>query len=207
MQGSDFATRLRATRSAAGDHGIDAILVTPGPDLTYLVGYEAIPLERLTRLVIPVDGDPVLAAPRLELLAAQASGAGALGMPIHTSTDTDDPYALVRSIIPAPAGSASTTTCGPRRCSPCGPRCWTPSRYRRRGPVGPADAQGLRGASRRWSSPGRRSTACTSGCRGSVRSHRARGRCRHRGGDPRRGTRHGRLRHRGERTERRQPAP
>lgn len=100
MQGSDFATRLRATRSAAGDHGIDAILVTPGPDLTYLVGYEAIPLERLTCLVIPVDGDPVLVAPRLELLAAQASGAGALGMPIHTWTDTDDPYALVRSIIP-----------------------------------------------------------------------------------------------------------
>ena len=46
--------------------GIDALLCSVGPDLPYLTGYEAVPLERLTMLVVPRDGEAVLVVPRLE---------------------------------------------------------------------------------------------------------------------------------------------
>ena len=65
----------------------------------------------------------MLVAPRLEVLAAQASPVGALGMPIRDWGDLDDPYALVASLVPGARGWRSTTTCGPRRCWRCAPRC------------------------------------------------------------------------------------
>ena len=37
-----------------------------GADLPYFTGYEAMPLERLTMLVVPRDGDATLVVPRLE---------------------------------------------------------------------------------------------------------------------------------------------
>ncbi len=48
------------------DLGIDALCVSVGPDLPYLTGYEAMPLERLTMLVVPRDHDATLVVPRLE---------------------------------------------------------------------------------------------------------------------------------------------
>ncbi len=50
--------------------------------------------------VVPAAGEPSLVAPRLEMLAAQASPVGTLGLPIHPWGDLDDPYALVRSLVP-----------------------------------------------------------------------------------------------------------
>lgn len=96
--GYDYRARLLGVQRAAGLAGIDAVLVTPGPDLRYLIGYDAVPLERLTCLVVPADGDPVLVVPGLEELAAQASPAGSLGLPILTWGETDDPCALVASV-------------------------------------------------------------------------------------------------------------
>lgn len=98
MHGGDHGARLAAIQQQATRIGIDAVLVTPGPDLRYLVGYDAVPLERLTCLVIPSSGDPLLVAPRLEVLAAQASPVGALGMGIRDWGELDDPYALVASL-------------------------------------------------------------------------------------------------------------
>src|SRR5437879_1423897 len=65
----------RATRAAATG-GVDALFLTPGADLRYLTGYDALPLERLTCLVLPARGDPVLVVPRLEHAAPEASDAG-----------------------------------------------------------------------------------------------------------------------------------
>ena len=42
------------------------LLITPSPDYAYLLGYSAPALERLTCLVLPVEGAPVLVLPRLE---------------------------------------------------------------------------------------------------------------------------------------------
>src|ERR1039457_6059259 len=74
------AARLADAAAAAGRAGLDALLLTPGPDLRYVVGYDAHALERLACLAIPAGGDPFLVVPRLELPAAQASVSGRLGL-------------------------------------------------------------------------------------------------------------------------------
>jgi Xaa-Pro aminopeptidase len=89
------ADRLEAVRAAVRAAGLDAVLLTPGPDLRYVVGYDAKQLERLTCLAVPADGDPALYVPRLELPAAQASPAGALGLEIIPWEETADPFRLV----------------------------------------------------------------------------------------------------------------
>jgi Xaa-Pro aminopeptidase len=48
------------------EQGIDATLLSVGADLPYFTGYEAMPLERLTMLVVPRDALPTLVVPRLE---------------------------------------------------------------------------------------------------------------------------------------------
>ena len=45
---------------------IDALLLSLGADLPWLTGYEAMPLERLTMLVVPADAGATLVVPRLE---------------------------------------------------------------------------------------------------------------------------------------------
>ena len=92
--------RLSHARKAAAEAGLDALLVTPGPDLRWLTGYDALPLERLTCLVVPADGDPFLVAPGLEVPAVLASPAGALGIDVVGWGETDDPYAAITSRLP-----------------------------------------------------------------------------------------------------------
>ncbi|MGH3164536.1 MAG: M24 family metallopeptidase, partial [Trebonia sp.] len=72
------AERLTQVAEAARARGLSALLLTPGPDLRYVTGYDAHQLERLTCLVVPAEGDPFLVVPRLELKAVQASPAGGL---------------------------------------------------------------------------------------------------------------------------------
>ena len=48
------------------EQGIDTLLLSVGHDLPYLTGYTAMPLERLTMLVVPRDGDATMIIPRLE---------------------------------------------------------------------------------------------------------------------------------------------
>ena len=61
-----FAERVARTRTRMADLGVEVLLLSVGPDLPYLTGYEAMPLERLTMLVLPRDGDATLVVPRLE---------------------------------------------------------------------------------------------------------------------------------------------
>jgi Xaa-Pro aminopeptidase len=58
--------RLDRVRRRMADLEVDALLLSLGADLPWLAGYEAMPLERLTMLVVPVDGDAALVVPRLE---------------------------------------------------------------------------------------------------------------------------------------------
>ncbi|RBQ18923.1 aminopeptidase P family protein [Spongiactinospora rosea] len=87
--------RLAAAQEATRRAGIDALLLTPGPDLRYITGYEALPLERLTCLVVPAAGDAFLMVPRLELPAAEHSPASRLGVEFVAWEETDDPFAHV----------------------------------------------------------------------------------------------------------------
>ena len=62
----DFAARCDRARALMEQRGIDALVVSVGSDLPYLTGYEAMPSERLTMLVLPRLGAPTLVVPRLE---------------------------------------------------------------------------------------------------------------------------------------------
>ncbi|HEV2450359.1 MAG TPA: Xaa-Pro peptidase family protein [Streptosporangiaceae bacterium] len=101
------SSRLAAAAEAAGDAGLAALLITPGPDLRYLTGYDAMALERLTCLVVPParggggGGGPFMVVPRLELAAAQASPAGRLDLELVAWPETEDPYHLIAGRLAA----------------------------------------------------------------------------------------------------------
>jgi len=87
----DHAGRLARARSELERAGLAGLVVSPSADLIYLAGYDALPLERLTALVVRWNQDPVLLVPRLEEPRAAASPAGGL-MEIKSWPDGDDPY-------------------------------------------------------------------------------------------------------------------
>ncbi|HLX50256.1 MAG TPA: Xaa-Pro peptidase family protein [Streptosporangiaceae bacterium] len=104
------AGRIGQAAAAAQEAGIGALLLTPGPDLRYVTGYEAMQLERLTCLVIPAAGsglDPFLVVPRLELAAAQASPAGGLDLELVPWEETGDPYRLIAGRLAGVTGTGS----------------------------------------------------------------------------------------------------
>ncbi len=89
---SVLAPRWVRLQEAAAANGIDAVVVTPGADLRYLTGYDAKPLERLTALVLPAVGDPLLVVPELERSAALAAG---VELELAAWGETEDPFTLV----------------------------------------------------------------------------------------------------------------
>jgi Xaa-Pro aminopeptidase len=92
--------RLSKAARLTAEAGLDALLVSPGPDLRYLTGYDALPLERLTCLVVRAEAEPILIVPALEQPAAAASPAGSIGIDILSWGETEDPYAAVASLLP-----------------------------------------------------------------------------------------------------------
>lgn len=87
------ATLERAvTALAASD--LEALLLGPGADLRYLTGYNALPLERLTLLVLRADGRHTLVVPTLERPRAEATGLPE-GITLVDVGETDDPFTVV----------------------------------------------------------------------------------------------------------------
>ena len=91
----DFAGRIARVADRARALDLDAVLVTPGTDLRYLTGYDAVALERLTCLVIPAEGQAWMSVPLLEIPAATAAGVSELGIELVAWTETSDPYAML----------------------------------------------------------------------------------------------------------------
>jgi Xaa-Pro aminopeptidase len=98
---ADFASRLQRASVAARDAGLVGVLVTPGPDLMYLTGYAPVAItERITMLVVPVDGEPSLIVPRLERPdAEEAPGTSILR--ITDWMDGSDPYEAASRLLAA----------------------------------------------------------------------------------------------------------
>jgi Xaa-Pro aminopeptidase len=92
--------RVSHARKAAAEAGLDALLVTPGPDLRWLTGYDALPLERLTCLVVPAAGEPFMVAPGLEVPSVLASPVKDLDVEVVGWGETDDPYATIAARLP-----------------------------------------------------------------------------------------------------------
>jgi Xaa-Pro aminopeptidase len=97
---SRYGERIAAAQEAARRHGLAALLIGVGADLRYLTGYEAMPLERLTMLVVPATGPVRLVVPRLEAAPARLSPAAAIGAAsIVTWDETDDPHGAVAAMV------------------------------------------------------------------------------------------------------------
>lgn len=91
-----LARRFARVRSRMADLGVDAALLSVGADLPWLTGYTAMPLERLTMLVLPAEGDATLVVPRLE--APRVEPVPDL-FAIHPWDETDDPVATVAALL------------------------------------------------------------------------------------------------------------
>jgi len=104
-----FVARLARVRQAMVGAGVDALLLSLGADLPWLTGYTAMPLERLTMLVVPAaegarsEQVPVLFVPELEApRVAQVPGAFALA----PWGETDNPVAMVADLVRVITGDA-----------------------------------------------------------------------------------------------------
>jgi Xaa-Pro aminopeptidase len=105
-----FVERLTAAQGLAQRAGLEAILVGVGADLRYLAGYPAMPLERLTMLVIPARGAISLVVPRLEATPARLCPPAATGdLPVVTWEEGNDAYALVAGMLGVDPGTAGST--------------------------------------------------------------------------------------------------
>lgn len=87
--------------------GVDVLLCSVGADLPYLCGYEAMPLERLTMLVVPREGDVTLVVPALE---APRVVERPDAFRLRPWAETEDPIALVAALT----GPAATVGIGER---------------------------------------------------------------------------------------------
>lgn len=95
--------RIAAAVAEMRRRGTDALVVTIGSDLPYLIGYRAMENERITALVVPADGDPTLVVPALEEARVHSEvEAVAWG-------ETEDPIAIIADRI---GEGASTVAVG-----------------------------------------------------------------------------------------------
>src|SRR5262245_54190128 len=95
----DFAARMDRAADDAAKAGLEGLLVTPGPDLVWLTGYQPTAItERLTVLVLRADAEPQLLVPKLERPDAEAA-AGAGAVTIHDWSDGSDPYAAAEPLL------------------------------------------------------------------------------------------------------------
>ena len=96
--GAARAERMARVRVRMAELGVDALLLSLGADLPWLSGYEAMPLERLTMLVLPLDGDATLVVPELEAPRV-AHDPRLFGM--RPWRETEDPVAVVAGLVGA----------------------------------------------------------------------------------------------------------
>jgi Xaa-Pro aminopeptidase len=94
--------RLERAASAAADAGFDALIVTPGSDLRYLIGAVGGSFERLTCLVLPAAGAPTLVVPKLELPGYSSVLVDELGVDAATWVDGENPAQLAAGLLKSP---------------------------------------------------------------------------------------------------------
>ncbi|WP_457030829.1 aminopeptidase P family protein [Kitasatospora sp. P5_F3] len=95
----DFAARMARATDGAARAGLSGLVVTPGPDLLYLTGYQPVAItERLTALVLAPDRPPTMIVPRLERPDAEGAP-GAAALALTDWTDGTDPYAAASPLL------------------------------------------------------------------------------------------------------------
>lgn len=104
-----FAERLQRARQAMRAQGVDVALLSLGLDMPYLTGYNAMPLERLTMLVLPANGDAVMVIPRLEAPRVKPMPNVFSLLPWN---ETDDPVAITAELVRSAAPSSRVVAVG-----------------------------------------------------------------------------------------------
>jgi Xaa-Pro aminopeptidase len=95
----DFVRRMERAAEQAEAAGLTGILVTPGPDLLYLTGYQPIAItERITMLALHASGGQAMIVPILERPDAEASP-GSAALSLSDWTDGSDPYAATARLL------------------------------------------------------------------------------------------------------------
>ncbi|TVZ80056.1 aminopeptidase P family protein [Streptomyces sp. BK340] len=95
----DYRARMERAVQAAADAGLAGLLVAPGPDMVWLIGYTPTAVtERLTVLVLAPGHEPVLVVPTLEAPDA-GHAAGASAFTVRDWTDGKDPYAVTAALL------------------------------------------------------------------------------------------------------------
>lgn len=89
------AARLKSVRRHMEELRVDVVLLSLGADLPWLTGYEAMPLERLTMLVLPRSGDATLVVPRLEAPRVQEDREV---FKLRPWDETEDPVGIVSQL-------------------------------------------------------------------------------------------------------------
>ena len=102
-----YASRLARAAEFASEAGLDALLISPGPDFQYLLGSRASSFERLLCLVVPSSGaTPTVVVPRMELAALKDSAIADLGLELADWVDGVSPYEIIAAALPAGATTA-----------------------------------------------------------------------------------------------------
>ncbi|MBB5152601.1 M24 family metallopeptidase [Saccharopolyspora phatthalungensis] len=95
---SVLAARLTRAAEVAAVARLDALLISPGSDLRYLLGAGGESHERLTCLVLPSDGRPALVVPKVEEPGFAGIPLAGLGIEVVTWVDGQDPHAIVADL-------------------------------------------------------------------------------------------------------------
>ena len=98
-----YLDRINRARAAMAHSDVDVLLVSVGSDLPYLCGYEAMPLERLTMLVVPRDGEATMVIPRMEAPRVHPQPGV---FTVRTWNESDDPVAIVAALVGQPQRAA-----------------------------------------------------------------------------------------------------
>jgi len=88
--------RMARVRDAMREQSVECLLLSLGADLPWLTGYEAMPLERVTMLVLPADDEAVLFVPELE--APRVAHDRRL-FALRPWKETEDPFAAIASAV------------------------------------------------------------------------------------------------------------
>ncbi|GAA2359470.1 Xaa-Pro peptidase family protein [Saccharopolyspora halophila] len=94
-----LAARLTRAAETAAASDLDALLITPGSDLQYLLGVGGESHERLTCLVLPAKGEPALVVPKLEAPGYADTPLDELGIKVVTWVDGQDSHGMVAELL------------------------------------------------------------------------------------------------------------
>jgi Xaa-Pro aminopeptidase len=105
MSAAPDVSRMARVRTRMDELGVDVLLLSLGADLPWLTGYRAMPLERLTLLLLPRRDEAVMLVPALEAARVpDASGRFVL----RPWSEDEDAFDVAADLVRATAGTAAS---------------------------------------------------------------------------------------------------